>query len=103
MGKKLGPSSYALGSKGEADITYRWTGYSSTGTKMDGTNCQMVATITGPQVFPSYKTANCSERFASSFNGLPTGLDITMPGTYTINVKDELTGATSSASFTVAS
>lgn len=25
-----------------------------------------------------------------------------MPGTYTINVKDELTGATSSASFTVA-
>lgn len=101
VGRKLGRDAYALGSAGEADITYKWTGYSSSGTKMDGTNCQMVATITGPQTFPTYRTANCSERFASSFNGHLTGLDITVPGTYTISVTDEVTGATASGSFTV--
>ncbi len=100
QGRKVGPTTYAFDGNLDFGLGYGWSGTAG-GVEVDSEDCQILMRVTGPESFPAQRTAECSKRVGSPFNGGINSERITTPGDYTITVTDELTGTTQSATFTL--
>ncbi|MCX2714407.1 hypothetical protein [Mycolicibacterium sp. J2] len=100
QGRKVGPTSFAFDGNLDFGLGYGWHGTAG-GVEVDGESCQIRMQVTGPESFPAQRTAKCSERVHSGFNGGINSERITQPGEYTVTVADELTGTVGIATFTL--
>jgi hypothetical protein len=100
QGRKVGPSAFAFDGNLDFGLGYGWHGTAG-GVEIDGESCQILMQVTGPQSFPAQRTANCSERVHSGFNGGLNSERITESGVYTVTVTDELTGVSGNATFSL--
>lgn len=102
-GKDIGPNRYQLSDQhNKVYVIYGWDAVMSDGTENDSESCEIVGSVAGPQRLASYLTNECSYGGGSSIgNPNETVLDISVPGDYTVTVKDKLTGVTGSATFQV--
>ncbi|OLT34566.1 hypothetical protein BJF84_17325 [Rhodococcus sp. CUA-806] len=99
-GEKLGPDLYAASGTGTFGLGYGWTG-TTDGAEVKTDACQITMQVTGPEDFPVQRSAQCSKQPGGPFNGGDNSEGITVFGTYTITVTDELTGTVGQKSFTV--
>jgi|UPI0004803AE3 hypothetical protein len=106
VGRAIGPNRYAMGGEESpsVDMTYSWTATTAEGVEYDGEHCQVIVSIEGPQAgLEDLKSARCSSGGSGSFNGDAGARRyfITVPGNYTIRLRDLVTGLTSETSFVV--
>lgn len=83
------------------NIVYGWKGYMSNGILNTSENCEILASVTGPQRIPSYETNKCSYGGSTNVITTDTDLQIEEPGIYTITVEDGKSGASGSLTFEV--
>lgn len=100
QGRKLGPNFFAFDGNLDFGLGYAYTATAG-GVAVKDESCQIIMQVTGPEWFPAQRTAECSRRVGSPFNGGINSERITVPGEYTITVTDELTGTTGTARFTL--
>ncbi|OAK56189.1 hypothetical protein [Rhodococcoides kyotonense] len=110
IGRAIGPNRYALSDSVRPnqppaiDLTYSWTAETTAGEEYNGEHCQVIVSIEGPQSgFEDLKSARCSSGGSSSFSGGDSGQKylITVPGNYTVRLRDLITGLNSETSFIV--
>ncbi|UPW11993.1 hypothetical protein M1C59_25415 (plasmid) [Gordonia terrae] len=101
-GQRIDPGLYQLSGDGRRfGIGYAWSARRSDGTEDTTNNCQITAVIAGNGTsFPAYRTDECTKDFGSPFNS-DNGQEIAVPGTYTLTITDQLSGASGVARFTV--
>lgn len=99
-GEKLGPDLYATSGTGTFGLGYGWTG-TTNGAEVKTDACQITMQVTGPEDFPVQRSAQCSKQPGGPFSGGDNSEGITVFGTYTITVTDELTGTVGQKAFTV--
>lgn len=100
QGRKVGPTTYAFTGNQDFGLGYGWNGTAG-GVEVDGESCQILMQVTGAETFPAQRTAQCSRRVGSPFNGGINSERLTVPGEYTITVTDELTNTVGTATFTL--
>ncbi|WP_280376520.1 hypothetical protein [Nocardia wallacei] len=100
QGDKLGPLKFGFHGNLDFGVGYSWTALADD-VKVSGNACQIKAQVTGAQTFPAIRMDECSHTVGSGFSGDKASERITVPGTYTITVTEELSGVTGSTTFTV--
>lgn len=102
-GEKVGPNRFKRDDQQDtATVSYIWQAEMSDGTLNESTDCQIHANVSGPQWVESMTIDECSydDEGSIGFSGVNVQ-NYTEPGTYTVTVTDQLTGATGTATFTV--
>lgn len=102
-GDQVGPGQFELSDQhGMVRVIYTWEAVMSDGTGNDSEECQILASVSGPQQVDSMRTNKCTFQRVSTIAARADNVqDYTVPGEYTVTVKDELSGATGTTSFTV--
>lgn len=93
-GHRVGEDLYALGDDGTLQLDVTWRVYDSDGRAMQGDQCQIVVSLTGPGDDQARRFSRCGSTARAFFRGWPER--ITVAGDWTIEVIDELTGLTTS-------
>ncbi|WP_128644595.1 hypothetical protein [Rhodococcus sp. BS-15] len=106
QGRAIGPNRYAMtGTENPAvAMTYRWEATTASGVRYDREHCQVIVSIEGPQAgLEDLKSARCSNGVSGSFSygDGARRYHITVPGNYTIRLRDLVTGLTAETSFIV--
>lgn len=92
-----------IGGFGRIQVAYGWSGRRADGTELEGTDCQIIVEVAGPQSIPAKRYGQCTNLETSWQRSSENNLKITEPGKYQVTVKDENTGVIGMADFTVLS
>lgn len=93
-GNNVGPELYQL-NRGETFFSTGWTGVTTDGIEVSKYGCQILVSFSGPEFVESERTNQCSVRESWMSR------KIAAAGEYTMTVTDEVTGVSSSRTFTV--
>ena len=104
VGTKVGPATWQLsnwGGKLEADISVAWEARTTDNVRVDGDTCEVLISISGSTDEGAQRSSKCSQGHVSGFREEPVIFRMHKPGTYTVTVRDKVSGIEGTAQFNV--
>lgn len=98
---KVGPNTFQIQDSRSASFGYHWAAVMSDGTTNDTDTCSILVTVSGPEAVESLRTDKCTTKRSNSFSGFKNYANVATPGTYTVTVVDQLSGASGSIEIAV--